>query len=92
MFKIFAGLSHVHFVGIGGAGMSGIAEVLLSYDLRVSGCDQARSETTERLASLGVTFYEGHSADHLDGVDLGHDPRSPREAPAGPDRCSVGVG
>ena len=43
MFKIFAGLSHVHFVGIGGAGMSGIAEVLLDYDLKGSGCDRARS-------------------------------------------------
>lgn len=70
MFKIFAGLSHVHFVGIGGAGMSGIAEVLLSYDLQVSGCDRARSETTDRLESLGVEIFEGHSVDHLDGVDL----------------------
>jgi UDP-N-acetylmuramate--alanine ligase len=70
MFKIFANLSHVHFVGIGGAGMSGIAEVLLDYDLRVSGCDRACSESTDRLEKLGVTFFEEHSEDHLEGVDL----------------------
>ena len=70
MFKIFAGLSHVHFVGIGGAGMSGIAEVLLDYDVKVSGCDRARSEAVARLESLGVEVMIGHSPDHLDGVDL----------------------
>ena len=70
MFRIFAGLSHTHFVGIGGAGMSGIAEVLLDYDLEVSGCDQAESATTRRLEGLGVKVYRGHGEDHLDGVDL----------------------
>ncbi|GMU64038.1 MAG: UDP-N-acetylmuramate--L-alanine ligase [Acidobacteriota bacterium] len=70
MFHRFAGLSHAHFVGIGGAGMSGIAEVLAQYDVRVSGCDQAASETTERLARVGVPVALGHSPDHLDGVDL----------------------
>ncbi len=67
---MFAGLSHTHFVGIGGAGMSGIAEVLLHYDLEVSGCDQARSQTTRRLEGLGVKIFDGHSPDHLGGVDL----------------------
>lgn len=71
MFRIFAGLSHVHFVGIGGAGMSGIAEVLLDYEhLKVSGCDRASSDTVQRLVDLGVEVFVGHSADHLDGVDL----------------------
>ncbi len=70
MFRMFAGLSHTHFVGIGGAGMSGIAEVLLDYDLEGSGCDQAESETTRRLEGLGVKVSLGHSEDHLDGVDL----------------------
>ncbi|MEM7355441.1 MAG: Mur ligase domain-containing protein, partial [Acidobacteriota bacterium] len=70
MFRIFAGLSHAHFIGIGGAGMSGIAEVLLDYDLEVSGCDQAQSATTRRLESLGVRIFEGHSEEHLEGVDL----------------------
>jgi len=70
MFHQFAGLNRAHFVGIGGAGMSGIAEVLLTYDLEVSGCDRAESETTRRLAGLGVEVASGHSAEHLDGVDL----------------------
>ena len=67
---MFAGLRHAHFVGIGGAGMSGIAEVLLHYDLEVSGCDQAQSQNTQRLESLGARVFQGHSEDHLDGVDL----------------------
>ncbi|MCG8459941.1 MAG: UDP-N-acetylmuramate--L-alanine ligase [Holophagales bacterium] len=70
MLEIFSNLSHVHFVGIGGAGMSGIAEVLLAYDLKVSGCDQARSEAVERLEELGVEVHRGHSPDHLETVDL----------------------
>jgi UDP-N-acetylmuramate--alanine ligase len=70
MFHRFAGLRHAHFVGVGGAGMSGIAEVLAQYELRVSGCDRAESEATRRLESLGVPVALGHSADHLEGVDL----------------------
>ena len=70
MFRRFTNLTTVHFIGIGGAGMSGIAEVLLDYDLEVSGCDQSLSETTERLSKLGATVYEGHSPEHVEGVDL----------------------
>jgi UDP-N-acetylmuramate--alanine ligase len=70
MFHRFAGLRHAHFVGIGGAGMSGIAEVLAQYELEVSGCDLQPSEATERLESVGVRVATGHSAGHLDGVDL----------------------
>jgi len=70
MFRRFTNLATVHFIGIGGAGMSGIAEVLLDYDLEVSGCDQASSETTERLSKLGAKVYEGHSPEHVDNVDL----------------------
>jgi UDP-N-acetylmuramate--alanine ligase len=70
VFRNFTGLSKVHFVGIGGAGMSGIAEVLLDYEVEVTGCDLARSETTERLAGLGVRIHYGHSAEHLEGVEL----------------------
>ncbi len=69
-FDQFTDLTRIHFVGVGGAGMSGIAEILLDYDLEVSGCDLAGSEATERLAGLGATISEGHSADHLSGVDL----------------------
>jgi UDP-N-acetylmuramate--alanine ligase len=73
MFNQFTDLSRIHFVGIGGAGMSGIAEILVNYDqadLTVSGCDQALSEATERLEQLGVAVHQGHSPDHLEGVDL----------------------
>ncbi len=73
MFNQFTDLSGIHFVGVGGAGMSGIAEILSAYNLgnlRVSGCDQAFSEVTDRLRELGVEVHQGHSPDHLDGVDL----------------------
>ena len=70
MFRNLSGLARVHFVGIGGAGMSGIAEVLLDYDVEVSGCDQSFSEATERLAGLGVKIQRGHAEEHLDGIDL----------------------
>jgi UDP-N-acetylmuramate--alanine ligase len=69
-FDQFTDLSRIHFVGIGGAGMSGIAEILLEYDLEVSGCDQAAGEATERLAGLGAKIHQGRSPDHLDGVDV----------------------
>ncbi|MCP4202147.1 MAG: UDP-N-acetylmuramate--L-alanine ligase [bacterium] len=70
MFRRFADLSNVHFVGIGGAGMSGIAEVLSDYDLTVTGCDLHESEATARLRSLGVKVEIGHSPAHLESVDL----------------------
>ncbi|HEX7183987.1 MAG TPA: UDP-N-acetylmuramate--L-alanine ligase [Thermoanaerobaculia bacterium] len=73
MFNQFTDLSRIHFIGIGGAGMSGIAEILVhdkTAGLTVSGCDKAKSEATEHLEHLGVQVHEGHSPDHLDGVDL----------------------
>src|SRR5258708_1481770 len=70
IFTEFTDLSRVHFVGIGGAGMSGIAEILLEYELEVSGCDQAASEVTDRLRTLGARIHEGHSPDHLTDVEL----------------------
>src|SRR6185295_2745540 len=69
-FAQFADLSRIHFVGIGGAGMSGIAEILLEYDLEVSGSDQAGSEATERLASLGATIRTGHAAENVERADV----------------------
>ena len=66
----FLKLSRIHFVGIGGVGMSGLAELLLSYPLSISGCDAAESDTTRRLRSLGISVSIGHSASHLDSVDL----------------------
>src|SRR5688572_3205254 len=56
---------HVHFVGIGGIGMSGIAEVLLNMAYRVSGSDLADSETTRRLTRFGATIVVGHRAEHV---------------------------
>ncbi|HTQ81069.1 MAG TPA: UDP-N-acetylmuramate--L-alanine ligase [Thermoanaerobaculia bacterium] len=71
-FNPFADLSHIHFVGIGGAGMSGIAEILLTdeRELEVSGCDQALGEASHHLKKLGARIHKGHSGDHLKGVDL----------------------
>ncbi|MGH9863670.1 MAG: UDP-N-acetylmuramate--L-alanine ligase, partial [Candidatus Acidiferrales bacterium] len=56
---------HIHFVGIGGSGMSGIAEVLLNLGYTVSGSDLRLSPVTERLARLGATIFEGHRAENL---------------------------
>jgi UDP-N-acetylmuramate--alanine ligase len=72
MFNQFTDLRRIHFVGIGGAGMSGIAEILLAeqYGLEVSGCDQSTSETTERLSCRGAQVHHGHSPDHLEEIDL----------------------
>ncbi len=58
---------HVHFVGIGGIGMSGIAEVLLNMGYRVSGSDQAESEATRRLVRLGATVATGHTPANVSG-------------------------
>lgn len=60
----------LHFVGIGGIGMSGIAEVFLNQGFRVSGSDLADSETTRRLAHLGVVFHIGHHASNIKGADV----------------------
>jgi UDP-N-acetylmuramate--alanine ligase len=60
----------VHFVGVGGIGMSGIAELLANLGYTVSGSDQRRSETTDRLAALGVSVREGHAAAHVGDADV----------------------
>ncbi|MBJ6759195.1 UDP-N-acetylmuramate--L-alanine ligase [Myxococcaceae bacterium JPH2] len=62
--------AHVHFVGIGGIGMSGIAEVLLNLGYRVSGSDMKESDITRRLAKLGATLFEGHRAENLVHADV----------------------
>ena len=59
---------HLHFTGIGGIGMSGIAEVLLNLGYRISGSDVKLSAITERLAGMGATVYEGHQASNLGGA------------------------
>jgi UDP-N-acetylmuramate--alanine ligase len=62
-------IKHIHFVGIGGSGMSGIAEVLCNLGYTISGSDLSDSATLKRLAGLGITTYVGHSADHLVHAD-----------------------
>ena len=59
---------HVHFVGIGGIGMSGIAEVLLSLGYGVSGSDARLTPITKRLESLGAIVFEGHAAENVEGA------------------------
>ena len=61
-------LRHIHFVGIGGAGMSAIAEVLHQQGYHVSGSDQAESPVTRRLVAMGVKVYIGHAAPHVAGA------------------------
>ena len=62
-------INHIHFVGIGGAGMSGIAEVLINLGYRVTGSDLSDSPSVKRLRSLGATVMVGHAADHISGAD-----------------------
>ena len=62
-------VKHVHFVGIGGAGMSGIAEVMLNLGYQVSGSDLAESATTQRLRAGGATIHFGHDAANVAGAD-----------------------
>lgn len=67
----FLKLRRIHFVGAGGVGMSGLAEILLlSTPLTISGCDRERGENTDRLAALGAKIQTGHDPGHLSDVDL----------------------
>ena len=61
-------VKHIHFVGVGGAGMSGIAEILHNLGYTVSGSDQADSATSRRLAELGIRVFIGHDAAHIAGA------------------------
>jgi UDP-N-acetylmuramate--alanine ligase len=62
-------IRHIHFIGVGGAGMSGIAEVLLNLGYTISGSDLSDSSTLRRLADLGIQTHVGHSADNVQGAD-----------------------
>src|SRR6187431_1733816 len=62
-------IRHIHFVGVGGVGMSGIAEILLNLGYRISGSDLSDSATLKRLATLGITTYVGHDAANIAGAD-----------------------
>jgi UDP-N-acetylmuramate--alanine ligase len=63
-------VKNVHFVGIGGSGMSGIAEVLINLDFSVSGSDLASNGTTKRLAAFGATIYQGHAQENVKDADV----------------------
>lgn len=67
---MYGNIEKIHFVGIGGIGMSGIAEVLLNLGYKVSGSDLRASDTTERLQGLGGEISIGHSAENLTNVDV----------------------
>jgi UDP-N-acetylmuramate--alanine ligase len=67
---MFATSQHAHFIGIGGIGMSGIAEILLNLGMKVSGSDLRWGPVTDRLAQLGATIYEGHSAANVAGATV----------------------
>lgn len=67
---MFKNIKKVHFVGIGGIGMSGIAEILLNQGFEISGSDKALTDITAHLSSLGIKIYEGHSPENLKDVDV----------------------
>ena len=67
---MFAKIQRIHFVGIGGIGMSGIAEVLLNLGYQISGSDLKNSAVTQRLAALGAAIFEGHAAANIAGADV----------------------
>lgn len=67
---LFGKTQHIHMVGIGGIGMSGIAEILLHRGFKVSGSDGSASETTRRLQELGADVYIGHAAEQIEGADV----------------------
>jgi UDP-N-acetylmuramate--alanine ligase len=67
---MFAKIQRIHFVGIGGIGMSGIAEVLLNLGYKVSGSDLRNSAVTQRLAGLGAAVFEGHGAENISDAEV----------------------
>jgi UDP-N-acetylmuramate--alanine ligase len=67
---MFTTVKNIHFVGIGGIGMSGIAEILLNQGFAVSGSDMAQSENTDYLAGLGARIFIGHSPANIDGAEV----------------------
>jgi UDP-N-acetylmuramate--alanine ligase len=63
-------VKNIHFVGIGGSGMSGIAEVLINLGFKVSGSDLAKNATTKRLVDFGATVHQGHATENLSAADV----------------------
>ena len=67
---VFHKIERVHFVGIGGIGMSGIAEVLINLGFKVTGSDVRRTDITERLESLGAVVFKGHREENIIDSDV----------------------
>lgn len=67
---IFGKTHHIHMVGIGGIGMSGIAEILIRKGFKVTGSDGSASENTDRLKRMGATIYLGHAPENIEGADV----------------------
>ena len=67
---VFGRTKHIHMVGIGGIGMSGMAEILIQRGYKVTGSDGASNETTDRLKELGATIYQGHAPENIEGADV----------------------
>jgi UDP-N-acetylmuramate--alanine ligase len=67
---VFKSIKKIHFVGIGGIGMSGIAEILINQGFEVSGSDLHLTEVTKRLEEIGAKVYEGHSSENVKDVDV----------------------
>jgi UDP-N-acetylmuramate--alanine ligase len=67
---IFGQTRHIHMVGIGGIGMSGMAEILLLKDYKVTGSDANKGETIPRLEKLGAEISIGHDAENIEGADV----------------------
>ena len=68
--SMFGKTRHIHIIGIGGSGLSGIAEILLNLDFQVSGSDLRETEVTEHLVTLGANVYCGHAAEQIAGADV----------------------
>ena len=67
---MFGKTNHIHFIGIGGIGMSGMAELLYKLGFNISGSDVNRSEITENLQNLGINISEGHQNTNINGADV----------------------
>jgi len=67
---MFRDTRHIHFVAVGGIGMSGLAEILVNLGFKVSGSDLHPSQATERLAALGATVYLGHAPEQIEGAEV----------------------
>ncbi len=67
---MFGRIKKIHFIGLGGIGISGMAELLHILGFKISGSDLRRSEITDKLERAGIRFYEGHHPENIDDCDM----------------------